>query len=130
MGHLCRESRHTVDPIGHRWSLFDRRSPQLISTGSLIKLTHRVNMDRTAVSLVGVLLAIRRSPANPTILVRGVVDDVAVEQIFCIFSPLLEKIEVLKAAERRCARKLYSLREKPEAILELQRSMKMDKPAK
>lgn len=125
MEFLRKESRRQVDPRGERWSLFARDSPSLVSTGSLVRLTYRANRSSPSpVTFTGVLLAIRRSPGNPTILVRGLIDEVGVEQVFCIFSPLLERIEVLQAPAKRSDRKLYHLRDRPAEILELQRAIR------
>ena len=86
-----------------------------------MRLTYRPNKPSPPVSFIGVLLAIRRNPGDPTIVVRGVVDDITIDQVFCIFSPLLESIEVLKAIEKRSERKLYSL--PTDKIIELQKSV-------
>lgn len=120
--YLQTEARREVDPKGERWALFRRDSPHRIGTGSLVRLVYRASRSApSATSFTGVLLAIRRSTGDPTIIVRGIVDDVGVEQVFCIFSPLLEKIDVLKAAPTKTSKKLYGLREKPADILRLQR---------
>lgn len=123
MDYLRRESRRQGDPKGERWRLFARDSPARISTGSLVRVTYRANRSSpSSATFTGVLLAIRRSPGNPTILVRGLIDEVGVEQVFCIFSPLLEEIEVLQPPAKRSDRKRYHLRDRPAEILELQRA--------
>lgn len=128
MEHLRFEARQRGDPKGERWRLFARNSPSLISTGSLVRLTYRASRNSPSpVTFIGVLLAVRRSPGNPTILVRGLIDEVGVEQVFCIFSPLLEHIEVLKSPAKRSGRKLYCLRDKPAEILELQKAVRPGK---
>jgi large subunit ribosomal protein L19 len=115
------ESRKSVDPNGERWALLDAKSPTRAGTGSLLRLTYRISRSSPApVVFNGVLLAIRRSPGNPTIIVRGIIDNVGVEQVFSVFSPLLEKIEILKAALRTNSKKQYALRESPSKILKLQ----------
>lgn len=120
---LRTESRKIVDPKGERWSLFDKDSPNHIPTGSLLHLIHRASRSApAAVSFIGVLLAVRRSSGDPTILVRGMVDDVCIEQVFCLFSPLLEQIKVLKVAQFNSYKKLYSLRERPADILRIQKA--------
>lgn len=128
MEYLRLEARQRVDPQGERWRLFARNSSSLISTGSLVRLTYRASRSSPSpVTFIGVLLAIRRSPGNPTILVRGLIDEVGVEQVFCIFSPLLERIEVLQPPAKPSGRKLYYLRDKPAAILELQKAARPGK---
>ena len=59
--------------------------------------------------------------AGATFTVRKVVDGIGVERIFPIYSPLIEKIEVLKTAKVRRS-KLYHVRKK--AAKEIKRQMK------
>ena len=113
---LRREQREKLSQDG-RWSLFDRKSPNLIHAGSLIRVTYRNSKSAKSASIFnGVLLAFRRYPSNPTMIVRTVIDEVGVEQVFSILSPLIEKIEVVKAATFFGRRKLYFLRDKPSLI--------------
>lgn len=69
--------------------------------------------------------------AGATFTVRRVLDGVGVERIFPIYSPLVEKVEILKRSKVRQA-KLYHIREK--AAKEIRREMrnirmiKEDKP--
>lgn len=121
--HLHFETRRDVDPQGERWALFSKDSSRRIATGTLLRLTYRPSRTTpAAASFTGVLLGVRRSSGDPTIIVRGVIDGVGVEQIFCVFSPLLEEIRVLKAAAGKGTRKLYRLREHPAEILKLQKA--------
>lgn len=121
MQYLQTEARKEVDPKGERWRLFDRNSPDKINTGSLIKVSYQDSRSAANVTtFTGVLLAIRRSTGAPTIHVRGIIDGVAVEQVFCIFSPLLRDIQVLKTLPRRTDKKFYYLRERPHEIGRLQ----------
>ncbi len=69
-----------------------------------------------ATAFAGVLLAIHRHPSEPTILVRSSVDGVGIEQKFCVMSPLIEKIEVIKPASLLLKHKLYMLRDQPALI--------------
>lgn len=117
------EARKGVDPRNERWQMFSATNPDRVGTGSLLQVTYRVSRTAsTTTAFTGVLLAVRRSPGDPTILVRGIIDDVGVEQIFCLFSPLLERIDVLKASPSRTFKKLYSLREQPYEILKLKKT--------
>ena len=60
----------------------------------------------------GVILAIKHGKGiSGTITVRKIVGDVAVERIFPIHSPNIEKIEILQRGRRRRA-KLYYLRDR------------------
>lgn len=59
--------------------------------------------------------------AGATFTVRRMVDGIGVERIFPIYSPLIDKIEVLKTSVARRS-KLYHIREK--AAKEIRRQMK------
>ena len=59
--------------------------------------------------------------AGATFTVRKVVDGVGVERIFPLYSPLIDKIEILKRAKVRRA-KLYYIREK--AAKEIRKQMR------
>lgn len=108
-----------------RWALFDKNSKSHIGTGSLLRLTyHNSRTASSPVTFTGVLISLNRNRGDPTILVRGIIDNVGVEQIFCLRSPLLEKIEVIKATPHNTYKKLYSLRENPNDILKLQKTVK------
>lgn len=122
MQHICDEARARADPLGTRWALFARNSPHAVGTGSLLRLAYRSTRDaKHPTTFFGVLLAVRRSVCDPSIVVRGIVDGLGVEQVFCIFSPLIERIDVLKPAATRSCKKLYALREKPAHIFRLQK---------
>lgn len=116
IGFLRQEQRKSLDK-DQRWSLFSKTSHTSIHAGSMLRLTYRMSVSaKNPTTFTGVLLAIHRHPSEPTILLRTLVDGVGVEQKFCVFSPLIEKIEVVKPATLLKTRKLYSLREKPTLI--------------
>ena len=72
----------------------------------------------------GIVLALKHGKENGgTFTVRKVVDGVAVERIFPIYSPAIDKIEILKRAQIRRA-KLYYIREK--AAKDIKRHMKSE----
>jgi len=68
--------------------------------------------DKTRIQIFeGVVLGIKGRGENKSFTVQKMVGDVAVERIWPIASPLLEKIEVKAHAKRRVKRaKLYHLR--------------------
>lgn len=119
MTFLRREQRAKLNG-DNRWALFDKKSPERVGVGSILKVTYctsRTESSRPA-SFVGVLLAVRRNEADPTFILRSVVDGVGVEQLFPVFSPMINSIEVVKKAIKQKSNKAYWLREKPEKALE------------
>ncbi len=72
----------------------------------------------------GMILAIKHGKENGgTFTVRKVIDEVGVERIFPLYSPVIDSIEVLKRAKVRRA-KLYYVREK--ATKELRRHLRSE----
>lgn len=113
IGYLRNEQRQRLNKDS-RWSLFAKNSPTRIHAGSMLKVFYRTSMTaRSPAQFAGVLLAIHRHPSEPTILVRAMVDGVGVEQKFCVLSPLIERIEVVRPATLLTKHKLYLLRDKP-----------------
>lgn len=116
IGFLRKEQRAALNK-DKRWDLFDKASPNRIYAGSMIRVLAKPNVTAARpVAFTGVLLAIHRHPSEPTILVRTAVDGIGVEQKFCVMSPLIEKIEVIKPATLLQKHKLYMLRDQPALI--------------
>jgi len=70
----------------------------------------------------GLILACKHGKeAGATFTVRKVIDGIGVEKIFPLYSPMIDKIEVLKRTKVRRA-KLYHIREK--AAKEIKKQMK------
>lgn len=116
---LRREQRENFNKDG-RWSLFAKDSADKVTVGSILKVTYcqSVSEKSRPASFTGVLIANRRHPSEPTISLRTVIDNIGVEQLFPIFSPLIEKIEVIKRALKLKSHKAYWLREHPEKAAE------------
>lgn len=82
--------------------------------GDTVKVFYRVvEGDKSRIQpYEGIVLSKRGENVSKTIIVRRIgADGVAVERIFPLYSPNIEKIEVVKAAAARRA-KLYYLRDK------------------
>jgi large subunit ribosomal protein L19 len=76
----------------------------------------------------GLVLSVKHGKeAGATFTVRKVVDGIGVERIFPIFSPMIDKVEILKSAKIRRS-KLYHIREK--ANKEIKRQMRNLRSAK
>lgn len=64
------------------------------------------------IKFVGICIARRNKGLGSNFILRNVIDGVAVEMMFELYSPALKEIKVLKLERRRRA-KLYYLRDKP-----------------
>lgn len=83
------------------------------SPGDTIRIHQKITEgDKTRLqAFEGVVLSIRGRGQNKTFTVRKVVGDVAVERIWPVASPMIEKIEVKAHPKKRVRRaKLYYLR--------------------
>lgn len=119
MTFLRREQRQKLN-LDNRWALFDKKSADRVTAGSVLKVTYYQSKSETARSstFTGVLIAVRRHPAEPTFSLRTVIDSVGVEKLFHVFSTLITKIEVVKRAIKVKSNKAYWLRDKPEKAIE------------
>ena len=90
----------------------DREMPE-INPGDTVKVFVRIiegNKERTQ-AFEGTVIKKRGSLINKTITVRKVFQGVGVERVFLVYSPRIEKIQVLRRGDVRRA-KLYYLRER------------------
>ena len=90
----------------------DREMPE-INPGDTVKVFVRIiegNKERTQ-AFEGTVIKKRGSLVNKTITVRKVFQGIGVERVFAIYSPRIEKIQVLRRGDVRRA-KLYYLRER------------------
>lgn len=116
---LRREQRDKLN-ADSRWALFDRKSADRVTVGSVLKVTYfpsKSELNRPA-TFTGFLIALRRHPSEPTFSLRTIVDNIGVEQLFPVFSPMISKIEVVKRAIKTKSYKAYWLRDKPEKAAE------------
>ena len=90
----------------------DKEMPE-INPGDTVKVFVRIiegNKERTQ-AFEGTVIKKRGSLINKTITVRKVFQGIGVERVFAIYSPRIEKIQVLRRGDVRRA-KLYYLRER------------------
>ena len=98
----------------------DLRSGDTIRIHQKIKEKDKV---RTQIFEGMVLARKHGAEAGGTFTVRKVVDSIGVERIFPLYSPNIEKIEIIRRSSVRRA-KLYFVREK--AVKEMNKRMKME----
>lgn len=86
----------------------------LVRVHQKIKETDKKGEEKTRIQVFeGTVLAIKNRGENKMFTVRKTVGDVAVERIWPVFSPVLEKVEVKEYSRRKVRRaKLYYLRNK------------------
>lgn len=80
--------------------------------GDIVRVYQKIQEgDKTRTQIFeGVVLAIRGRGDNKTFTVQKMVGDVAVERIWPVMTPLIEKVEVKAHAKKRVKRaKLYNL---------------------
>ncbi len=80
--------------------------------GDIVRVHQKIQEgEKTRIQVFeGVVLAIRGRGENRTFQVQKMVGDVAVERIWPLMSPLIEKVEVKAHAKKRVKRaKLYNL---------------------
>ena len=102
----------------------EERKAMSLRSGDTVRVWAKVKeKDKTRLqAFEGLVLARKHgSEAGATFTVRKVIDGVGVEKIFPLYSPIIDKIEVLRRSNVRRA-KLYFVREK--AAKEIRRSMR------
>jgi len=95
-----------------------------IKAGDTVRVHQKIeDKGKTRIQIFeGIVLARKHgSEAGATFTVRKVVDGIGVEKIFPLYSPLIEKIEIIRRSTVRRA-KLYYIREK--VAREIKRQMR------
>jgi large subunit ribosomal protein L19 len=83
--------------------------------GDIVRVHQKIKEgEKTRIQVFqGTVLSIRGRGENKSFMVRKLVGSIAVERIWPIFSPNIEKVEVKAEAKRKIRRaKLYYLRDK------------------
>eukprot|EP01147_Barroeca_monosierra_P004410 gene4410-6681_t len=82
--------------------------------GSILRITYHEAISKNSPKrMVGICIGRRNAKLGSTVTIRNVDDGIPFEAKFDIYSPLVDKIEVLELSRRRRA-KLYYLRDRPE----------------
>ncbi|MBI4084411.1 MAG: 50S ribosomal protein L19 [Candidatus Levybacteria bacterium] len=87
------------------------------SPGDIVRVHQKIKEgDKTRIQIFeGIVLSLKGRGENKTFTVQKMVGDVAVERIWPLYSPNIEKVEVKEKPKRRVRRaKLYYMR-KPKA---------------
>ena len=98
----------------------DKKLPEMQS-GDVVKVHRKIKEgEKERIQIFeGIIIAVKgRQSSSPTITVRKVSNGVGVEIIVPVYSPQIEKIEMVKRAKVRRA-KLYYIREKTAKALRL-----------
>ncbi len=102
----------------------EERKAMSLRSGDTVRVWQKVKeKDKTRLQAFEGLVLSRKhgTEAGATFTVRKVIDGVGVEKIFPLYSPIVDKIEVLRRSKVRRA-KLYFVREK--ASKEIRRQMR------
>ena len=102
----------------------EERSKLDLKSGDTVRVWQKIKEgDKTRLqAFEGLVLARKHgSEAGATFTVRKVVDGVGVERIFPVYSPSIDKIEIIRRARVRRA-KLYYVRER--AVKEIRRQLR------
>jgi len=106
----------------------EARKKLTFSAGDIVKVWSKIeDKGKTRLqAFEGMVLARKHgTEAGATFTVRKVTSGVGVEKIFTLFSPLIDKIELVRRSRARRS-KLYYVREK--AVKQVRRKMKKAKP--
>lgn len=96
-----------LDPTGERRALFDyRRNPRSVKVGDILRVTFK-----SGDPFAGVCLSIRSRGIDTSFLLRNQLTRVGVEMWIKVFSPNVEKVEIVQRTEKRKRRaRLYYMR--------------------
>lgn len=111
-------------------SVFNERADLIFKSGDKVRVWQKIKeKDKVRLqAFEGVVIAKKHgAESGATFTVRGVYDSVGVERIFPLYSPNIDKIEIISHLKARKA-KLYYLRDK--AAKEIRKRMKVLKNSK
>lgn len=95
-----------LDPTGWRHSLVDKQSEKCLRPGDIVRV---LKSDRTHFS--GMVIAIKRNGPATNFVLRNKVAGLGVESRYMLYSPGIEKIELMRRPNKMKRRaKLYYVR--------------------
>lgn len=108
----------TISPVKEDRAKLNLRAGDTVKVWQKIKEKDKYRLQ----AFEGLVLSRKHGKeAGAMFTVRKVVDGIGVERIFPLYSPMIDKVEILKSAKVRRA-KLYHIREK--ATKEIRRQMR------
>ncbi|MCR4334446.1 MAG: 50S ribosomal protein L19 [Patescibacteria group bacterium] len=113
------ETRKVISPVN-----IEERKKIELSSGDTVRVWQKIKEgEKTRLqAFEGLVLARKHgSESGATFIVRRVIDGVGVERIFPLYSPMIDKIEILRRSKVRRS-KLYYIREK--ATKEIRHNMR------
>lgn len=102
----------------------EERKKLMLKAGDTVRVHQKIQEgDKTRIQIFEGMIIARKhgDEAGGTFTARKIVDGVGVERIFPLFSPNIDKIEVVRKVKSRRS-KLYNIRDK--AAKEIRRKMK------
>ena len=135
--HLNTHLRSSYDPLNLCGTLFSRRHPDRLRTGSILNVLSYTNGRKAGLtSFSGILMGMRRRGVDTSFRLRNVVHKTGVEMSFKVCSPLIKEIKVVKRAEKRKEgvrdlrrAKVNYLRERPQIMAQIAGALKEEAAA-
>lgn len=94
------ELKETLDPDGWRFNLIDKHNIERIKAGDILRIVY--NKDKCSYdNFVGYILSVDRKERvqDASVLLRNQITKVMVEVRVPIFSPLIQRIDILKKSD-------------------------------
>jgi large subunit ribosomal protein L19 len=130
--HVNASLLQTYDPLNLCRTLFSRRHPDRLTTGSVLTVISHSSPARTSITpFSGVLMGIRRRGVDTSFTLRNVVSKTGVEMSFKVCSPMIKEIKIVKRADgskgglRNLKRaRVNYLRDRPQVMAQIASALK------
>ncbi|OAX84427.1 ribosomal protein L19 [Emergomyces africanus] len=96
------------DPTGERKALFDKRNPQSVRVGDVLRVTFK-----SGDPFAGVCLNIRSRGLDTSFLLRNKLTRIGCEMWIKVFSPTVQAVEIVQRTEKRKRRARLTYMRKP-----------------
>jgi len=135
--HLNEAQKAERDSENLLGTLFSRKDPLRLRTGSIITVTSWNNADKASTTVFsGVLMGIRRRGVDTAFRLRNIINRLGIEIQFKVLSPLIKEIKVVRRAQKGTNKgsvkalrqaNAYYLRDRPELLRNLAGALKADR---